>query len=88
MSYTRLELQAVIKGLEYRRVDFRSELASLAANLRVALNKKRLKINDLFNQKKEERTIEKAFNVESVQEDAHLFAENVRELNKYFKHRR
>nr|DAT16011.1 MAG TPA: hypothetical protein [Caudoviricetes sp.] len=88
MSYTRLELQAVIKGLEYRRVDFRSELASLAANLRVALNKKRLKINDLFNQKKEERTIEKAFNVESVQEDAHLFAENVRELNEYFKHRR
>lgn len=88
MSYTRLELQAVIKGLEYRRVDFRSELASLAANLRVALNKKRLKINDLFNQKKEERAIEKAFSVESVQEDAHLFAENVRKLNKYFKHRR
>lgn len=88
MSYTRLELQAVIKGLEYRRVDFRSELASLAANLRVALNKKRLKINDLFNQKKEERAIEKTFSVESVQEDAHLFAENVRKLNKYFKHRR
>lgn len=88
MSYTRLELQAVIKGLEYRRVDFRSELASLAANLRVALNKKRLKINDLFNRKKEERAIEKAFNDESVQEDAHLFAENVRKLNKYFKHRR
>lgn len=61
MSYTRLELEAIQKGLAYKNVDEQERLAVLALNVRTAMNKKKLKTTDLFNRRKIERSIEDVF---------------------------
>lgn len=61
MSYTRLELEAVQKGLAYKNVDEQERLAVLALNVRTAMNKKKLKTTDLFNRRKIEKSIEDVF---------------------------
>ncbi|MDK6519568.1 hypothetical protein QP149_25530, partial [Escherichia coli] len=84
MSYTYNELIAVLKGLSYRQIDIQELLAQLAINFRIANHKKKLKVNDVFNRRKLERKVEKAFNsgdTESVDAD---LAARIQIANEHF----
>jgi hypothetical protein len=55
------ELKALLKGSALRLLDERERLAILAANVGYFNNDKKPKFKKIFNKKKEEHSIDKAF---------------------------
>lgn len=89
MSYSQNELHAVLEGLSRQQLDQQEILAGLAANIRVAMNKKRLKSKDLFNRRKAEARVKHIFNNgESPQQIDRGLAERIKYANEYFMNKR
>lgn len=88
MNYSLKELNAVLEGLAYKRIDEQEMLAVLAANVRVAMNKKKLKITDLFNRRKMVSKIKQTFTGQKIESNYEKeLAERIRLANEHFKNK-
>lgn len=84
MSYDQNELEAVLEGLMIRTVDRQEMLAGLAVNIRVANNKKKLKMNDLFNRRKAINRIKSIFKGDKQEDMSAGLAERIKLANEHF----
>lgn len=87
MSYDQNELEAVLEGLMIRTVDRQEMLAGLAVNIRVANNKKKLKMNDLFNRRKAINRIKSIFKGDKQKDMSADLAERIKLANEHFKNK-
>lgn len=87
MSYDQNELEAVLEGLMIRTVDRQEMLAGLAVNIRVANNKKKLKMNDLFNRRKAINRIKSIFKGDKQKDMSAGLAERIKLANEHFKNK-
>lgn len=85
MNCYKWELEALLKGLELKKVDERENNAELAANLRYTLNAKRVSMNKLFDKRKEEGKVINLFEGGSKR-DIRL-AERIQIANDYFRNK-
>ncbi|HEM3538712.1 hypothetical protein HO939_07700 [Streptococcus suis] len=87
-SCNKWELDALLEGLNYRKLDEQEHLAELALNLRYTLNAKKVSPNKLSKKKQKEK-VRKAFNT-STQTKSNKPTDmlaRIEKLNAHFRNR-
>ncbi|HEL1563220.1 TPA: hypothetical protein U0J94_001580 [Streptococcus suis] len=87
-SCNKWELDALLEGLNYRKLDEQEHLAELALNLRYTLNAKKVSPNKLSKKKQKEK-VRKAFNVsmQLKQNKPTDMLARIEKLNAHFRNR-
>lgn len=78
----RVELDAIMEGLQYRQVAEREKLAELALNMRYTLNAKNVNVSKLKFDKQKVR-IKRAYH-KCTTSNASKFAQRIEALNRHF----
>lgn len=83
----KVELDAILEGLNYRAIEERENLSELALNLRYTLNAKKVKVSDL-SKKKERNKVRKLFHKDDGTKKAESsMLAKIERLNKHFQDR-
>ena len=87
MDCYKWELEAILQGLELKRIDERENNVELAINMRYTMNSKKVSLKKMFNKKKEENKVINLFNSSKDKEKDNNLAERIKIANDYFRNK-
>ena len=87
MNCYKWELEAILQGLELKRIDERENNAELAINMRYTMNAKKVSLKKMFDKKKEESKVINLFNSNKDKEKDNNLAERIKIANDYFRNK-